>query len=572
MKAFPLKHAKISLFSEKSLIILVSVVTLLLQLISFATTWDGAKVYLSDIFPLAPLCFAVAIQATTYFFSNSLRSKITLLKVLALCAAICCSTYYSYIGIYNSVHSPATYLQQRYVQVSQELIRLYTAETAETYADAEEQTNTAASAITAHYTTLLTKRQTLLACEQALEEIKATGTAGLRAPKQANYETYEEYAAAYQAYIESRSHSGSTELGASREQVLSAYGFSSAEELREAKQANEAALYTLTTALGTTETAVEGTASPEDNTADSALAESTEEPTQAEGSTSDFMTEINALRRQLDTAYERLPQGQALNTADITAMNRLFHTAQLCGITLDNSSLLQERLQQCAQVSATKLLADHSELIAALPGQMVTTDTLIPLKSAMDTQIMDALLKINSLLPATEQLSYSDETYQLTDMYLLPIKAFTASDNRMTAFFCLGVAALIDLLSVLFATALRREKPLWKKHLYGQTNVASYQPLIYGALPVGEAPEAEKLQDFLVHFAPSPRTESDGYMLQGALQDLTAYQGLAALLCQINLAKIMPSGTLGLTEDTLLLKARFVFWADEIIYKEREKQ
>ena len=107
-KQIPKSKRRLSLFGDSALVVLISIVTLLLQSISFATTWNGSKIYLEGVFPYASLLFAVAIQATAYFFSNSLRSRLSFLKMAALCAALCCSTYYSYIGIYNSVNSPCS--------------------------------------------------------------------------------------------------------------------------------------------------------------------------------------------------------------------------------------------------------------------------------------------------------------------------------------------------------------------------------------------------------------------------------------------------------------------------------
>ena len=121
------RSKEITIFSENALTILVSVVTLLLQIISFATTWSGSRIYLEGVFPYASLLFAVAIQATAYFFSNSLREKVTVLKVTAMLVAMCCSTYYSYIAIYNSVNSPVRFLQESYVQIEEELTGSYDA-------------------------------------------------------------------------------------------------------------------------------------------------------------------------------------------------------------------------------------------------------------------------------------------------------------------------------------------------------------------------------------------------------------------------------------------------------------
>ena len=82
-------------FGEENLLRLVTFVTLLLQAISFVTTLQGATVFLGGIFVLAPLFFALAVQATAWFLAGSLRVRITPLRCVALGMALCCSTYYS---------------------------------------------------------------------------------------------------------------------------------------------------------------------------------------------------------------------------------------------------------------------------------------------------------------------------------------------------------------------------------------------------------------------------------------------------------------------------------------------
>lgn len=527
----------ISLFSEGALVLLISVATLLLQLISFATTWNGAKIYLENIFPYAALCFAVAIQATAYFFSNSLRTRVSILKIIALLAALCCSTYYSYIGIYNSVNSPVIYLQENYTRIAQELTLTYNARLEETLSSAREAVNDASSRIIAGYTTLTGEADNINNCRKALEELSIEYTSNMRAPKQSAYETYEEYAAAYQAYINSISQSKKLETEAARAAALSSYGFRSVEALNTALQNNVASLNALQTALGIADTA--------------ALPET-----------------ISSMTVSLTAAIQRTATGQPLTNTAVTQLNRLFQAAELCGYEYENLSDLTTSLHLCAQVSASALIQDYAALVNTLPEGMVTDANTMTLKSAMDSEIMTAMIRLNTLLPKTKQLSYSDTDYKLTDLYLVPIQALLSPDTRMTAFFSLAVAALIDGLSLLFAVALRKRKPLWQRRTLLFNRMEEYEPLIFAALPSMDTPW-QSLADFLSYFKASPQTEGDGYMLSTDMQSLTGYHALAALLCQINLAKIVPAGFLDNEAETLLLKARFVFWANTMIYEEK---
>ena len=527
----------LSLFSENVLVLLISIVTLLLQLISFATTWNGAKIYLENIFPYAALCFATAIQATAYFFSNSLRTKANLLKLVALFAALCCSTYYSYIGIYNSVNSPVIYLQENYMRISQELSLRCNTQLEATLTQAQEAVNDASASIIAKYTTLLSASENVANCQSALENLSIEYTSNMRAPKQSAYENYEDYAAAYQSYINSISQSKNLETDAARTATLSAYGFSSMEELNMAQQNNIAALNALQTALGLTDVAT-------------------------------LPQTLSDMTRSLNTAIQQTSSGSSLTGTTLNRFNQLFQAAKQCDYDYEKLSALTSALNLCAQVSDTSLLHSYDELTATLPAGIVTDANTMTLKAAMDSEIMTAMLRLNTILPTNEQLSYTDEGYLITDLYLIPIQALRSPDTRLTAFFSLAVAALIDGLSVLFALSLRKRKPLWKRHTLIFNRMEEYEPLIFASLPVAKAP-LQALADFLSCFKVSPQTEGDGYMLRTSLQSINSYHSLAALLCQINLAKIVPKGFLDDEEETILLKARFVFWANSIIYEEK---
>ena len=76
------------LFRENTLMAVSAVVSLLLQIISFFTTLDGAKAYFAATFAYAPLLFALAVQSVVYFLENGLRRRATFLKVLALTMAL----------------------------------------------------------------------------------------------------------------------------------------------------------------------------------------------------------------------------------------------------------------------------------------------------------------------------------------------------------------------------------------------------------------------------------------------------------------------------------------------------
>lgn len=535
------KPIQIPFFSEYSLVILVSIVTLLLQLISFATTWEGSKVYLEGIFPFASLLFALAIQATAYFLSNSLRTKVSILKLTALLAAMCCSTYYSYIGIYNSVNSPANYLQQNYMQISDELTRIFDTELENGISEARTAVGEAALSITSRVTSLFRERENMEACRKALESVSESYSSGMRAPKQSAYENYEDYVAAYNAYIAGISQGIGTENSAARERVLSSYGFASMDALIEAESRNSAELSTLSAAL----------------------------QIPSSGTEDEFTSAVSALQNALTVSIGEASVGAF--SIDTALLNNLFQAAGMCGYGKTDSAHILNTLQQCAGVTAAPFIADYETLVSALPDGRVTSADIMELKLSMDSEILSAFIKINTLLPSGKQLSVTDSRFQLTDLYLLPVKALSDSSTRLTALFCLFVAALIDGLSLLFAISLRKRKPLWARRVLTGSGFEDFAPQIYALLP-GDRDTARALSEFLFCFMPSPDTESDGYMLYADMESLTGYYTLTAFLCQVNLAKIVPAGFLGNEKEALLLKSRFVFWANEIIFGSQQKK
>lgn len=118
-----------TLFNKESLAWLVVIVTAFLQLISLMTTFNGSIVYFGGInLPLgisAPLLFALAIQLTVFAVSHTIRHQFNNGLIIVLLLATLCSTYFSYIGIYNYINSPINYLAERYEMIEQNLTDKY---------------------------------------------------------------------------------------------------------------------------------------------------------------------------------------------------------------------------------------------------------------------------------------------------------------------------------------------------------------------------------------------------------------------------------------------------------------
>lgn len=422
------------------------------------------------------------------------------------------------------------------MRISGDLQQLYQAELTTAQKDARVAVQEASSSILAHYTSLITEQENILACQTALEESAPEHSTGLRAPKQSSYANYEDYATAYQAYINSLSQSKNTETDALRISLLNSHGFASMEELNTCLQNNTAALGTLQNTLGVTE--------------ESSLQEL-----------------VSSITIELLSAIRDTSQGSLLSSKECADFDLLLQAAALSGYHTSHTSLTNA-LNQCAQLNAHTQLKTYDELARALPDGVISNANVMHLKASMDAEIMGAILELNSILPEYRRLSTSDSRYQITDLYFVPIIALQQEDTRLTARFSLLFAGLIDILSLLFAISLRARKPLWKRHTLLFNHLEDYEPLIYASLPTKDG-SLQPLADFLAHFMPSPHTEADGYMLCGNPETLQQYNALIALLCQTNLAKLLPAGFGDNASNTLLLKARFVFWANTKIYEEQ---
>lgn len=203
-------------------VFIIAFVTFLLQTISFVTTYQGAKVYIGDVFPLASLCFAIAIQFCVWFFSNTSKNHKNFFRTGALVAAVCCSTWFSYTGIYTVINSPLLYLENRYHTIKDELMAEGTdtlntmqVQLLQELTDAAEVIIDENNLLSVKYAALQTKQERLAKCKEELDTANSGNSTGysnaLRAPVASQYETYEEYATAYQAYVQAMSTSTGVE-------------------------------------------------------------------------------------------------------------------------------------------------------------------------------------------------------------------------------------------------------------------------------------------------------------------------------------------------------------------------
>lgn len=524
-------------FGEENLLRLVTFVTLLLQAISFVTTLQGATVFLGGIFVLAPLFFALAVQATAWFLAGSLRVRITPLRCVALGMALCCSTYYSYVGIYNTVNPPAMYLSAEYAQVRSELDSTYAARRTQAFRTAQDQINAMVSDLAGQYSLLEQESARLAACAKELEEVGAEYSGGLRAPSRSSYANYEDYVAAYNAYLASVTENSSAEQASARQAILTRYGFDSESALAEATAQNASDLSAF----------------------EAAAAE-----LGGEGET--VAAQLESSRAFLLDALTAAETEGSLSSDARSALGRLVHLAAAqTGSALSTDDLLRP-VDAALTGSGEGLMASFDELAAQLEGGRVTRANAQEMKTLLTSEILNAVLRVNEVADE-EVLQADDPALQITDLHLKPLLALTVPTQRGMALFCLFLAALMDGLTLVFSIACRRKPTLLKarspRRLLAE-NGDALAAQVCACLPAGRDP-MDELELFLSRFSASADTLAEGYSLAAPRADLAVYERLCALLCQAGLASIRPAQEDGAAGETVLLRSDFLLYANELL-------
>lgn len=523
-------------FGEENLLRLVTFVTLLLQAISFITTLQGATVFLGGIFVLAPLFFALAVQATAWFLAGSLRVRITPLRCVALGLALCCSTYYSYVGIYNTVNPPAVYLSSEYARARSALEGDYASRRTQAFRTAQDQINAMVSDLTQRYSLLEQESARLAACSKELEEVSAEYSGGLRAPNRNSYANYEDYVAAYNAYLASITANAPAEQSVARQAILTRYGFASESALAEAAAKNAADRSAFEAAAG---------------------------ELGSEGETA--AAKLEAARALLLNALTAAEVEGTLTSDARAALGRLVQLAAAqTGSALSTDDLLRP-VDAAMTGMGSELMASFDELAAQLPGGQVTRANAQEMKTLLSAEITNAVLRVNEV--AGEEVQRADDpALQITDLHLKPLLALAVPTQRGMALFCLFLAALMDGLTLVFSIACRRRPTLLKarspRRLLAE-NGDALAAQICACLPAGRDP-MDELELFLSRFSACPDTLAEGYSLAAPRADLSAYERLNALLCQAGLASIRPAkeGEIG---EAVLLRSDFLLFANELL-------
>ena len=541
----------LNIFKNKQMVYVAAGVSLLLQILSFLTTYQGSVYYFKGIFVLAPLLFAVAVQMVVYFQENALRNKRNIAKILALVLAMSCSSYFSYIGIYNNVNSPLTYYQETYNAYKNELESKYKNLMNEADKKAQQELNIAVNDLTTTVVGWNTQKQELKAILAELEGVQNTNSSAMSAPQRYNFSSYEEYAKAYEAYVKSNTKSNATVSNSNTKTILKKHGYTTRTEVVEAQAKLKGKKKNMTEAIATLCTSV------------------------GVSSTGELSVDLEAIREKIanDISESKNVQKTSQCIYKLIALHNQYNTQN----TLD-----ADLLTQCISLHETKvdeIMQEYSK---------ISDQDSSKCKSSLQWEICKGIAEINHVYDLIGSKKKIDaKQYELEDIYVLPILRLLQSDTRKMASLCLTIALLTDVLSLIFALMyvpdkehikmktlddmLDRENPVFEKNIasaLGMSMWGEQKDHLVGT-ELGEE-ELKRLAEFIDCFEISPNTLKTGFSLQTDVKNVEQYQVLVALLCQLKLAKYVPQAEFEekykkeATSDVLLLKSNFVFWCNSL--------
>lgn len=580
-------------FNKTSLAWLIVIVTLLLQLISLATTYKGSIVYFGGVeLPFnisAPLLFALAIQLIVFCVSHTIRLNFKKGLMIVLIMATLCSTYFSYIGIYNYINSPINYLEERYKQINSNISDKY---------EVIKETNKG------------TMTKTLLSLTNKL----STSYATLNMQIENNAKLSEEIS---NINIESGLINSQTNT-VSRPNIYN-YGDNLDQYYADMAKYNAAIGNMITDS-----TKQESTLKTELYNAqvESILGGKTQEQFTTE--TIETQSKKDQLEKGILNIYGLFNSESDSTTIDEKILNiqsycqnyiqgldgdkDIFTTILLnlnsLSLIVDNTTPidnLQNQINEFLVINKkdTEIMKDYDSLKAVVYENstgttasneiILTEENAMELYSLMDAEIKSAVYTLNQITSNDEKININDDEYVMHNLYILPVNNLIEdAEGRSMAWFCLLFAILIDGLTLVFAIMEGREKtPLFAKstkEVMGRSK-ESMESLLMIALLSGDINSKNeerventllKLKKFISQFTLITETMGNGYSMHCPINKLNDYQVFLATLCQFNLATIISSKELFInnsfeesniesSDDYVLLKSKFVVWANDKI-------
>ncbi|MBP3916523.1 MULTISPECIES: hypothetical protein [unclassified Clostridium] len=578
------------IFNKTSLSWLIVIVTLLLQLISLATTYKGSIVYFGGVdlpFNLsAPLLFALSIQLIVFYVSHTLKCNFRKVLIVVLTLATLCSTYFSYIGIYNYINSPINYLEEKYKQISTNISNKYDTLIETSKGSMTKTMLNLINDLSTSYATLTMQIENNNNLSEQIANINidndliSSQTTSVSKPNINNYgDNLDQYYADMSKYntaignmiTDSAKQKSSLKNELYNSQVESILGGKTLEtftsesiETKSKKEQFEKGI-----------TSIYELISPEENSLNT-----NEKLAKIQDYCQNYIQGIDGDKDIFATILLNL-NSQALivnNESNIEDLQNQINEFLL--INKKDSEIIKS-------YDELKLIAYKNTTNSENQDNIILTDeNAMDLYSLMDSQIKSAIYTLNNISSNTEKISSTDEDFLIHNLYVLPIiNLFKYNEGLSMSWFCLLFAILIDGLTLIFAIIDGKEKtPLFAKSIKEVVGNSkeSIENLLMLSLLSGDITSRDenrventlfKLKNFISQFNLLTETLENGYSMYCPLSNLNEYQVFLATLCQFNLATIVSSKELffkdqnsNITdEDYVLIKSKFVVWANDKI-------
>lgn len=553
-----------SIFSPTVLSWLFVIVTMFLQLISLSTTYSGSKVYFGGIYlPFglsAPLLFAISIQLTVFSLSNSLKKNLRVWVIIILFFATLCSTYFSYIGIYNYINSPIQYLEERYNQIHNNMSSKYRVIIDSSKTEMKEYVFDITSKVQKEYTRLVKENDKYNKLSGQVSNVERNGnaisanTGSVAKPNIDNYgEDLNQYyrdMANYNAAISNMvgnaaQENASLQSSLYENEIKTILGGKSLDQFTKEHidlQSNKEMLENLVSSM------YSQISKNENVEFDKKINEIQQYCINYINSKEGDIEVFNTILTNMYTIY-----------SDVTSYKTPegFYNALNSLLTInDNNETLMKSLNDIEKD------VYHENYGEDLPENMSLslTDALL-LCSKFQSEIKNGAYILNSISDKGAIIDLNSEEFVLENMYVLPMKnLFTKNSSLGMAWFCLAFAALIDDLTLLFAliqkentcTLLAKENSDLVKNNEELTEELLLSSLILH--PIRDEKKStvqlslEHLAKFLTSFEITSIGMENGYSLYCPLEKLKEYQIFLSVLCQFNLAKIISKEDYNLLE------------------------
>lgn len=577
------------IFNKSSLAWLIVIVTLLLQLISLATTYKGSIVYFGGVdLPFnisAPLLFAISIQLIVFCVSHTIRLNFKKGLVLVLLMATLCSTYFSYIGIYNYINSPINYLEERYKQISNNISDKYDVVKETTKGNMTNTTLDIVNSISTSYVTLNMEIEKNNSLSEQIANITIDNsslnsqTGSVSKPNIYNYgnnlDQYYADMAKYNAAIGNMVSDTTLQESDLKTQLYNAEVSS-----------------------------ILGGKNYEDFISESIETESNH--TQIVKGINNLYGLINTENTSLEipeklTAIQDYCQNyiQGISGEKDVFTTLLLNLNSLSGIGSDTPAAesLQNQINEFIVINKkdAEIIKSYDTLKANVyesatgntysENALLTEANAMELYSLMNSEINSSVYTLNQILDQSEQIDINSDDFVMHNLYVLPVvNLINESEGRSMAWFCLLFAILIDGLTLVFAIMEGRERtPLFAKstkEIMGSSKETMENLLMTSLLSDDIQSKDEqrventllKLKRFISSFNIITETMDTGYSMYCPVKELKDFQVFLATLCQFNLATIVNSKDLCLentelqaNENYVLVKSKFVVWANDKI-------